>query len=49
MAIAGLACAAVGTVLAVLLTVLYVNINNDCGQYDSGSSQFEDCVRDFIS
>lgn len=48
MAIAGLVCAAVGAVLAIVLTVWFVGAARHCGQYDSGSSQFQSCFRDHL-
>lgn len=48
MAIAGLVCATVGAVLAVLLTVWFVGAARHCTQYDNGSSQFQNCFRDHL-
>jgi hypothetical protein len=48
MAIAGIVCAAVGAVLAVVLTLWFVGAARHCSQYDSGSSQFQTCFRDHL-
>jgi uncharacterized protein DUF4190 len=48
MAIAGIVCAAVGAILAVVLTVWFVGAARHCSQYDSGSSQFQSCFRDHL-
>ena len=48
MAIAGLVCAGVGAVLAIVLTVWFVGAARHCGQYDSSSSQFQSCFRDHL-
>lgn len=48
MAIAGLICAAVGAILAVLLTLWFVSAARHCTQYDSGTSQFQNCFRDHL-
>jgi VanZ family protein len=48
MSIAGLVCAGVGAVLAVVLTVWFVGAATHCTQYDSGSTQFQNCFRDHL-
>lgn len=49
MAIAGLACAAVGALLASLVTVWYVHIANQCGGLDqNNSTEFQQCIRDHV-
>ena len=48
MAIAGLICAGVGAVLAIVLTIWFVGAARHCTQYDNGSSQFQNCFRDHL-
>lgn len=49
MALAGLICAAVGTVLAIVMTVVYVHAINNCGGFsDQNSSGFQQCVQDHL-
>ena len=48
MAIAGLVCAAVGAVLAIVLTIWFVGAARHCTQYDNSSSQFQSCFRDHL-
>ena len=48
MAIAGIICAAVGAILAVVLTLWFVGAARHCTQYDGGSSQFQTCFRDHL-
>lgn len=49
MAIAGLICAAVGGVVAIVITVVYVHAINQCGGFDSNnSSSFNQCVQDHL-
>jgi len=48
MAVAGISCAVVGAVLAVVLTVWYVHLSNECKQYKSSSSQYRTCIQDHV-
>lgn len=49
LAIAGVACAVVGAVLAALVTVWYVHAANRCGGLDQGSSaEFKQCVQQHL-
>ncbi len=48
MAITGIVCAAIGAVLAIVLTVWFVNLANQCGGLGTNSSQLQQCVRDHI-
>ncbi|HEV7205543.1 MAG TPA: DUF4190 domain-containing protein [Jatrophihabitans sp.] len=49
MAIAGLACAAVGAVLATIVTLWYVHAANQCGGLNQGNStEFQQCLRDHL-
>lgn len=48
-ALAGLICAAVGAVLAIVFTVFVVHLANKCGGLDNqGSSGYQQCLRDHI-
>jgi hypothetical protein len=46
MAITALACTLVGAVLATVLTFVYYNKIKDCLDYNSGSAQYNQCIRD---
>ncbi|MCW2595731.1 MAG: hypothetical protein JWP39_1619 [Jatrophihabitans sp.] len=49
MAIAGLICAAVGAVLAIIWTIYILNAVNKCGGFSqNNSSSFQQCVQDHI-
>ncbi len=44
-AVAGMVCAAVGAVLAIVLTIWFINRFSDCFKYDTGSSAYSHCVQ----
>jgi hypothetical protein len=48
MAITGIICGAVGAVLAIVLTTWFVHLANQCGGFDTNSSQLQQCIRDHI-
>lgn len=49
LAVAGLACAAVGTLVATLVTVWYVHAANQCGGLQqSRSTEFNQCLREHL-
>jgi Na+/proline symporter len=45
MALAGLICGVVGAVLAIIVSILFIRISNDCSGLPTGGSAFSDCVR----
>lgn len=47
-AVAGLTCAAVGAVLAIAFTVWAVHVTRACDGYSSGSSAYEQCIRNHL-
>jgi hypothetical protein len=48
MALTGIICAAVGAVLAIVLTTWFVHLANECGGLDTNSTQLQQCVRNHI-
>ncbi len=48
MAITGIVCAAVGAVLAIVLTTWFVHLANQCGGFNTDSATLQQCVRDHI-
>jgi hypothetical protein len=48
MAIAGLICMGVGTVAAIIWTVVLVHAANQCGGFSNNSSQFSQCLQDHL-
>ncbi|MCW2497733.1 DUF4190 domain-containing protein [Jatrophihabitans sp.] len=48
MATAGIICGVVGAVLAIALTVVVTRAVTHCNQYDSGTTQFNNCVEHYL-
>ncbi len=48
MAITGIVCGVVGAILAAVLTTWFLHLADQCGGFETNSSQFQQCVRDHI-
>ena len=46
-AVAGLVCGILGTIISVIITIVVINAVRDCAnQFNSGTSEYNQCVRD---
>ena len=48
MAVAGIVCAAVGAVLAIVLTTWFLHLANQCGGVDGNSADLRQCITDHM-